>query len=545
MSGRGCGGYTGAVMIPIVRATLLALLSAGSPLAADAQSPAPVLLSPPGIIYPPIARAAHVQGKVVVDFSIDSEGRTTSVRAVSGPVMLSSPLASRIADWRFQTPLPPAAETDCKATYTFDFAPDKLDLDDDLDAPPFVPCCGDSVSLMASTGELSGKVRSVSGGQEIDVSASAPAVEKDRCPEDHNRQMPAHTAPDDFVELERPYCNGSCSAYRVRVFRNGLIAWHGEKGNAGEGDRVAQIGFDASEELLARFATDSFWHGCSVELPSTLPDGDGDVPARIPALTVRMGGTQKTVNFSSFSFADDDTGPKLAWAVDRAADTHRWRHGDAASEPTDNMREDLLLPKSGITKLMRATRRFDPRTADLTLEPLKNFLAKGVDVEAADESGWTALMYAAAFDDSDSHSALALLLDAHASVDKASLHGDTALMAAAYNGDLSSLLLDHGAHINHANADGVTTLMLLASRRNREAIREALAHKADRNALDHAGRSALDYLRAAACGHPILALPGSGMSAVASDWTAPAMCPPEDEDYRGLVRLLTPDPQKP
>jgi hypothetical protein len=363
-------------------------------------------------------------------------------------------------------------------------------------------------------------------------------VEKDRCPEDHNRQTPPHTAADDFVELERTESFGA-PAYRVRIYRNGLIAWHGEKGNDAEGDRAAQIGFAAAESLLALFFTDEFWHACSVEMPSTVPDEDGELPARIPSLTVRIGGSQKSVNFGAFSFADEDIGPRLAWAVDKAAGTHRWRHGDAASESFGNVREDLLLPKGGITKLMRAVWRFNPSTAQITLEPLRHFLADGADVDAADESGWTALMYAAQLGTSDPAGAQALLLNAKASVDKPSLHGDTALAAAAYGGHLNTLLLEHGAQINHANAEGVTVLMLLATRHYPDEVQQALKHGADVNARDQLGRTALDYLNAAACGHPIVPPPRWTSGGWIESSTTPA-CPPDDEGYRSLQKLLRP-----
>jgi hypothetical protein len=42
----------------------------------------------PELKYPPIARAAHVQGDVVISFRVTVGGSTTDVSAVSGPVML-------------------------------------------------------------------------------------------------------------------------------------------------------------------------------------------------------------------------------------------------------------------------------------------------------------------------------------------------------------------------------------------------------------------------------------------------------------------------
>lgn len=42
----------------------------------------------PGLKYPPIARAAHVEGDVVVSFRRTPEGRAVDVTPISGPAML-------------------------------------------------------------------------------------------------------------------------------------------------------------------------------------------------------------------------------------------------------------------------------------------------------------------------------------------------------------------------------------------------------------------------------------------------------------------------
>src|SRR5580693_7037202 len=79
----------------------------------------PVLMEQPVIVYPPIAKAAHVTGEVVVRFAIESDGTTSSVQVISGPVMLQGAVADRIKDWRFKTPLPIGAEREFEAVYRF------------------------------------------------------------------------------------------------------------------------------------------------------------------------------------------------------------------------------------------------------------------------------------------------------------------------------------------------------------------------------------------------------------------------------------------
>ena len=183
---------------------------------------------------------------------------------------------------------------------------------------------------------------------------------------------------------------------------------------------------------------------------------------------------------------------------------------------------------------MRATYRFSPNDGQQTLEPLKHLIARGAEINAADESGWTALMYAAYFDSYDSK-AVRLLLDAHADPNRASIHGDTALMMAAYNGSLSESLLDKGAEINAQNADGVTVLMYLAQKISPDALKDALATGANIKLRDKAGHTALDYLRAASCQNPLIPLP-KPVSQVGNEGQPP--CPATSQEFLESQSLL-------
>jgi ankyrin repeat protein len=183
---------------------------------------------------------------------------------------------------------------------------------------------------------------------------------------------------------------------------------------------------------------------------------------------------------------------------------------------------------------MRATYRWSSATAQLTLEPLKQLLAQEVDVNATDESGWTALMYASQLNSYDNQ-AVELLLAAHADVNRASLRGDTALMMDAYNGNWNEQLVKHGANIQASNADGVTALMLLAQQQKPDELRRAIAAGADANAKDNAGRSALDYLMAASCKRPIVPLPRPWMEITVE---GPPPCPGTNEGYTESLRIL-------
>jgi hypothetical protein len=418
--------------------------------------------------------------------------------------MLVTPLTTQIKAWRFAAPLPPAADRHWTAMfhYTQSNGEEYEDTIEDMDAPPHVPCCGDVINTRASAFTVSGEVRS--GSNTIDLTSPPPAA-VDRCPTDHQRTPPTTTDSHDFVELERMSCDETCRNYRVRVDRGGLVTWRGKQGVKDTGDRQGTISAGNADTLLERFQAKDFWAACSGKRPDPEQDAEAEDFYRADFLTASFGGITKTINLSWRTFAD---GTRLAWIVDRTSNTHQWRHGDAATEPLMNMAEDLQQPKAGVTSLMRAAHYFNPVTSTLSMEPLKHLIAKGADINATDESGWTALMYAAALNSAPtSETPVKLLLAAGADPNRKSLHGDTALMAAAYRGVLNNDLLKAGANINARNADGVTALMLLAQHIKPDDIAEALAEGADPAAHDNQGRTALDYLQAAACNKLLVPLP--------------------------------------
>jgi len=51
--------------------------------------------------YPELARRAHVEGKVVLDCVIDTDGRVTDLRVVSGHPLLAGAALDAVRDWRY------------------------------------------------------------------------------------------------------------------------------------------------------------------------------------------------------------------------------------------------------------------------------------------------------------------------------------------------------------------------------------------------------------------------------------------------------------
>ena len=106
-----------------VQAWLLAALFATAFCDCQAQVLVPDAL--PEFKYPPIARAAKVQGDVVVSFQLTPEGRTTDVKSMSDPAMLQGVAVKNVMGWRFK-PKAELPERSYKVTFQF-----RLDPPDD------------------------------------------------------------------------------------------------------------------------------------------------------------------------------------------------------------------------------------------------------------------------------------------------------------------------------------------------------------------------------------------------------------------------------
>ncbi|GHT40385.1 hypothetical protein FACS189437_05900 [Bacteroidia bacterium] len=112
---------------------------------------------------------------------------------------------------------------------------------------------------------------------------------------------------------------------------------------------------------------------------------------------------------------------------------------------------------------------------------LKDFVLAGVPVNSADESGRTALFYAAG--ETDSLNMSKFLVDSGANVNMESTKKVTALMMAASKQDnaLATFLIDSGADVNAAADDGIRPLYLAAKTGNNSLLEALLNKDADAN----------------------------------------------------------------
>ena len=80
-----------------------------------------MLIAPIRPIYPPIAKAAHVEGKVIVEAVISSTGTIESLHVLSGPPMLQRAAIDAIQAARYQPYRLNGTPTAVQTTITVNF----------------------------------------------------------------------------------------------------------------------------------------------------------------------------------------------------------------------------------------------------------------------------------------------------------------------------------------------------------------------------------------------------------------------------------------
>ena len=80
-----------------------------------------MLISRPDPVYPPIAKAAHVQGAVILHAMISKTGTIEDLKVVSGPQMLSGAAVDAVKRWKYKPYLLNGEPTEVDTTITVNF----------------------------------------------------------------------------------------------------------------------------------------------------------------------------------------------------------------------------------------------------------------------------------------------------------------------------------------------------------------------------------------------------------------------------------------
>lgn len=155
-------------------------------------------------------------------------------------------------------------------------------------------------------------------------------------------------------------------------------------------------------------------------------------------------------------------------------------------------------------------------------------------VQWRDGKGMTPLMKAA---ETGARDAAAALLQAPAiEIDAVNENGSTALMYAAHAGkaSIADLLLKAGAHVNHANARGHTALMSAAAYGHKNTVGVLLAAGADPRLKSEDGATAMEFARDNGFAEIAVALAQRAKELDARDAAAKQAAPEPDreEQYR-------------
>jgi protein TonB len=124
--GSGSGGVLGGVMGGIGNAPPVVVRAAPKPtgpVRVSSGTVAGMAISQPTPVYPPIAKAAHVQGVVILHAIISKQGTIESLQVISGPPMLTSAAVDAVHRWRYKPYLlngdPTEVETTINVNFTF------------------------------------------------------------------------------------------------------------------------------------------------------------------------------------------------------------------------------------------------------------------------------------------------------------------------------------------------------------------------------------------------------------------------------------------
>lgn len=90
--------------------------------------------------YPPIAKAAHVEGTVISRLEVDANGSVSKVEVLSGPAMLTETVEKSEAHWVFHTENDAAGSAGCQILVISEFSIARSEeANDDRTPWPYTP----------------------------------------------------------------------------------------------------------------------------------------------------------------------------------------------------------------------------------------------------------------------------------------------------------------------------------------------------------------------------------------------------------------------
>jgi hypothetical protein len=301
------------------------------------------------------------------------------------------------------------------------------------------------------------------------------------------------------ITLQRTGCFGTCPIYSLEIFADGFVRYVGTRFVQVSGEHKSVLQRDKVEDLISQFLQAGYF--LLQDNYETYRAHDGqiwhvtDLPTAYSSF--RYGDRRKSIR--DYAFAPREL-TELEIEIDRVANTHRWIHGDK-----DNLKQWEFVQTDVYWRTKPGMNRFMQAAGIGDLKQLESEYDAGIDINASDETGWTALMLASAM---CQESAVRRLLDWGAKPNLKDKNGDTALIGASSafcvddksrkaQAKIARMLLDQGADANAQDFTGQTALMAVSKYGSLGALRELIAGGAQPDVKDNNGRSALDFAREA------------------------------------------------
>lgn len=119
-------------------------------------APVPHVVKQTSPVYPPIAKAAHVSGEVKLQIQVDTDGRVTIAKVISGPPMLVEAAEECVKQWAYQPPMLDGKPVSTTTTVAIKFElPTLINPNDEQIASKFFPIDQACVKAVTSNADIS------------------------------------------------------------------------------------------------------------------------------------------------------------------------------------------------------------------------------------------------------------------------------------------------------------------------------------------------------------------------------------------------------